>query len=77
MKIINSVVDVLITQGDVSRDIAARLRDLYMLKHRYTGIQGYRSTGIHRYTGIQKHRYTGIQGYRDTVAQVYRDTGIL
>jgi len=35
LKISNSLVEVLVTQGDVSRDTAIKLKDLYILKHRH------------------------------------------
>ena len=36
-KISSSIADVLVTQGDLTRDTANRLVNLYCLKHRYIG----------------------------------------
>ena len=33
-KICNSLVEVAVTQGDVSRDVGVKLKDLCLLKHR-------------------------------------------
>jgi hypothetical protein len=34
LKISNAIVEVLVTQGDLPRETAIKLKELYMLKHR-------------------------------------------
>ena len=47
-KICNSLVEVSVTQGDVNRDIAAKLKDLCLLKHRLIHIESVLSVSLVR-----------------------------